>query len=350
MTTLIDLVYASPLFFLILFIGLQRFEKRRLINGIVFNFFLFSALMDAALIVIRLNNETLNNIAIAAAIVVVLIVMFFYLFGIVLLLWNAYIVWKKESHTLSNMLTLLIALAIIGSFFIPIITRLLHIPADVKLFVSTIVSVFLLYIPLFFYLYLTSLIIYQFNRPRYQQDYIIVLGSGLIDGQFVPPLLASRINRAIQFYDKQVKKGRPAPKLVFSGGQGPDEKLPESVAMQRYAIEQGIPIKDTLTEEKSVNTLQNMQFSKDIIMADTTKTNPKIIFATNNYHTFRAGLFAKQARLKADGIGAKTSRYFLPNAIIREFIAILKMKQHQFILVAIASVAFAALTVLLNHM
>lgn len=102
--------------------------------------------MDAALIVIRLNNETLNNIAIAAAIVVVLIVMFFYLFGIVLLLWNAYIVWKKESHTLSNMLTLLIALAIIGSFFIPIITRLLHIPADVKLFVSTIVSVFLLYI------------------------------------------------------------------------------------------------------------------------------------------------------------------------------------------------------------
>ncbi|WP_241231934.1 hypothetical protein [Latilactobacillus curvatus] len=76
MTTLIDLVYASPLFFLILFIGLQRFEKRQLINGIVFNFFLFSALMDAALIVIRLNNETLNNIAIAAAIVVVLIVMF----------------------------------------------------------------------------------------------------------------------------------------------------------------------------------------------------------------------------------------------------------------------------------
>ncbi len=103
MTTLIDLVYASPLFFLILFIGLQRFEKRRLINGIVFNFFLFSALMDAALIVIRLNNETLNNIAIAAAIVVVLIVMFFYLFGIVLLLWNAYIVWKKrKSHVIQH--------------------------------------------------------------------------------------------------------------------------------------------------------------------------------------------------------------------------------------------------------
>lgn len=216
--------------------------------------------MDAALIVIRLNNETLNNIAIVA----VLIVMFFYLFGIVLLLWNAYIVWKKESHTLSNMLTLLIALAIIGSFFIPIITRLLHIPADVKLFFSTIVSVFLLYIPLFFYLYLTSLIIYQFNRPRYQQDYIIVLGSGLIDGQFVPPLLASRINRAIRFYDKQVKKGRPAPKLVFSGGQGPDEKLPESVAMQRYAIEQGIPIKDTLTEEKSVKLYKTCNFQKTL--------------------------------------------------------------------------------------
>ncbi|KRM24497.1 hypothetical protein FC90_GL000202 [Latilactobacillus graminis DSM 20719] len=305
--------------------------------------------MAAGLMIVRLNNPTLNYMTIALSIVTTLIFIFLYLFGFALLLWNAYVVWQKESHTLANMLTLFIGLAIIDSFFIPTITRLLHIPTDVNRFLGTIISVFLLYLPIFFYLYLSSLFIYQFNRPRYRQDYIIVLGSGLIDGERVSPLLASRIDRAIHFYRKQVSKHRPAPKLVFSGGQGPDEKLSEAVAMQQYAIIHGIPAAQTLTEEKSLNTLQNMQFSKALIMADSNKTAPKIIFATNNYHTFRAGLFAKQAGLKADGIGAKTSHYFLPNAIIREFIAILKMKHHQFILVAITSIILAFINVLFSH-
>ncbi|MFL2063582.1 YdcF family protein [Latilactobacillus sakei] len=44
--------------------------------------------------------------------------------------------------------------------------------------------------------------------------------------------------------------------------------------MQRYAIDHGIPVEQMLTEEKSVNTLQNMQFSKQIIEADTDKDKP----------------------------------------------------------------------------
>lgn len=350
MTKLPDYFILIPIFFLLFFIFLQWQEKRRFINGIVFNFFLFSGLIEAGLIVLKLNNQTLNYIAIAGLIVAFLIFLFFYVFGFLLFLWNAYIVWKKESHTLSNMLTLFIGLGLIGLFFVPALANLLHAPQDLRIFIGTISTVFLLYIPLFFYLYLSSLIIYLFNRPRYNQDYIIVLGSGLIDGQYVPPLLASRIERAMTFYHRQVKKSRSAPKLVFSGGQGGDEKLPESVAMQRYAIDHGIPVEQTLTEEKSVNTLQNMQFSKQIIAADTDKDNPRIIFSTNNYHTFRAGLFAKQAQLKADGIGAKTSKYFLPNATIREFIAILSMKRHQLLFVSIGSLLLAILTVLLKHL
>ncbi len=49
----------------------------------------------------------------------------------------------------------------------------------------------------------------------------------------------------------------------------------------------------------------------------------RAIFTSNNYHIFRAGLYAKQAGLKADGIGAKTAFYYLPNAFLREYIAIL---------------------------
>lgn len=37
----------------------------------------------------------------------------------------------------------------------------------------------------------------------------------------------------------------------MSGGQGPDELLPESVAMKMYALTQGIPDDDILVEAHS---------------------------------------------------------------------------------------------------
>ena len=62
-----------------------------------------------------------------------------------------------------------------------------------------------------------------------------MLGSGLINDK-VPPLLASRIQKAMDFYNRQAVVTTP-PTIIFSGGQGPDENLPEAEAMQRYAIE-----------------------------------------------------------------------------------------------------------------
>ena len=47
----------------------------------------------------------------------------------------------------------------------------------------------------------------------------------------------------------------------------------------------------------------------------------KCIYATSNYHLLRAGIYARKAGLKINGIGAKTAFYFLPNAILREYIA-----------------------------
>lgn len=102
-----------------------------------------------------------------------------------------------------------------------------------------------------FYNFLTVSTLYQFNQPRYTQDYIVVLGSGLINGEIVPPLLQARINKAIQFYKAQNRATLNPPKIVMSGGQGPDELLPESVAMKMYALTQGIPDDDILVEAHS---------------------------------------------------------------------------------------------------
>ncbi|MFR3733884.1 MAG: YdcF family protein [Enterococcus sp.] len=90
-----------------------------------------------------------------------------------------------------------------------------------------------------FWNFLSISLIYQLNKPKYNQDFVIVLGAGLIGGEKVTPLLAKRIDRAIQFYREQSEKTLSPPQLLMSGGQGPDEKVPESQAMREYALEQG---------------------------------------------------------------------------------------------------------------
>ncbi|WP_337692583.1 YdcF family protein [Companilactobacillus halodurans] len=182
----------------------------------------------------------------------------------------------------------------------------------------------------------------------------MVLGAGLINGDTVSTLLGNRIDAAIKFANKQIKKGRPAPKIVFSGGQGPDEKLSEAQAMADYAIAHGWDKDLVILEDKSRNTLQNMQFSKAIIQNDYGQNNAYIKFFSNNYHIFRAGLYAKMAGIAANGIGAATKFYFLPNALIREFVAVFLMnkKRHLIVigLIMVLTLLLVAVTIYTNIM
>jgi uncharacterized SAM-binding protein YcdF (DUF218 family) len=150
-------------------------------------------------------------------------------------------------------------------------------------------------------------------------DYIIILGSG-IRSEEVPPLLKSRLDKGIEYYHKN-----PRAKFVVSGGQGPDEPVSEAFAMRKYLQSQHIPDERILFEDQSTTTYENMFFSKKIIDDDWSDVNsaPSIIFSTNNYHVLRGSLYAQRVKLKAEGVGAPTALYFLPTALIREYIALL---------------------------
>ena len=143
-------------------------------------------------------------------------------------------------------------------------------------------------------------------------NYVVVLGAGLI-GKKVTPLLASRIDRGIEIYHKN-----PGSKLIMSGGQGPDEEIPESHAMAAYAEEHGVPKSDIIIEDRSKTTNQNLKFSHQLMQPDST-----FCIVTNSYHVYRALVLAKRQGLKCIGYGAKTKWYFTLNAFIREFIAYL---------------------------
>lgn len=173
-----------------------------------------------------------------------------------------------------------------------------------------------------------------------------MLGSGLINGSELSPLLKSRVDVALDFAHKQISKNGKHPLLIMSGGQGPDESIPESKAMCDYAITTGYPKDLIVAEDQSKNTYQNMAYSKEILKQQKIPLHQGI-FATSDYHVFRAAGYARLAGQNIDGIGARTNRYFIWNALLREYVAIL-MNHKKFHSISIAIIVTIAISATIN--
>ena len=179
------------------------------------------------------------------------------------------------------------------------------------------------------------------HEPKYNQDFIIILGCKIGSDGKPLPLLRGRIDRAIAFYRRQLEETGKQACFIPSGGQGGDEVMSEAECMKNYLVEQGIDESIIYPETRSTTTLENMRFSKQI--ADEHKENANILFSTTNYHVFRSGTFAAKAGMRADGVGAKTKWYFWPNAQIREFIGLLVSEWKVNLLILLSIVAVSTL-------
>jgi len=168
--------------------------------------------------------------------------------------------------------------------------------------------------------------------PKYDKDFIIILGCSIDKKGGLRPLLKGRANRAIRYaWEQEIATGRPV-KYVPSGGQGPDEIMSEGSAMELYLLVHGAEPDEIFPEKESKNTYENFLYSGRIIK----EINPdaKVCFATTNYHMFRSGMLARKAGLDAEGISSKTKWYFWPNGFVREFFGIVNMKRREHLMVA----------------
>ena len=165
--------------------------------------------------------------------------------------------------------------------------------------------------------------------PRFDQDFIIILGSKIKKDGTLTPLLQARVDKAIEFGVKQFKEKRKKIIYIPSGGQGSDETMAEAIAIKNYLISKGVKENQIIVEDKSTSTIENMRFSKNII--EEINKDAKVSFATTNYHVFRSGVIANEQGLECEGIGSKTKWYFYTNALIREFIANLVQERRKHI-------------------
>ncbi len=198
--------------------------------------------------------------------------------------------------------------------------------------------------------------------PPMDRDYMIILGCGIRADGTPTPLLQGRLNKAIEFYYRQLNETGKELRFVVSGGQGSDEKISESDCMRRYLLQHGIRPEQIMTEDRSTDTAENMRFSRDLILKDLGLEDKdhvntphdltpisRVAFSTTNYHCFRSGLLARRVKMRALGIGAPTRWYFWPNASVREFVGLLtahRLKQ-ALILVSII-LAYTGMTLLVH--
>lgn len=305
-------------------------EPRQFRNAL----FLFAALAwSSILLVLRLNNFILGLILVTLVLLTPFLTIGF-------LLINTIVVVKNNGFSLTSMLPFLMAGFLVLLIASPTIVN--YFDPDVRHIIVFVLGLFTLEGLWFSFTFMALLFyswVYRLLPRRRQYDYIIIHGAGL-DGPRPTPLLAGRIDKALELWKKQHQHG----KFVVSGGQGADEIVSEAQAMRDYLLEKGVPAAAILMEDKSTTTWENLKNSLAVIRADRTSAAADdapaggsvtsndapadseftTAVVTSDFHVFRCAEYAHNLGIKADGIGSHTKGWYWPTAFIREFIAITK--------------------------
>ena len=290
-------------------------DRRSFSNAVLLGLALTLAALGIAAWLVRLHTVTAR----LALLAVFLLVALGPILVAVYLIHNGLTMTRRESPRPGNLLSLGAGLAIIA--VIGLVAAAQRTGSDELTLSSVIVVLLSGYVSFLF----VSYVIYAFGYgqlpvPR-NADFVIVLGSGLLGGGRVPPLLASRLDRGRVVFETIAGRGS-RPMLIVSGGKGSDEQIPEAEAMARYLTEGGFPADRIIREDQSRTTEENLINSKAIMDRLRPVPRPRCVIVTSNFHAFRAAMLARRLRIDGQATGARVVGYYLPNAAIREFGAV----------------------------
>lgn len=150
---------------------------------------------------------------------------------------------------------------------------------------------------------------------RGDEDAVIVLGAA-VHGRELSNTLVGRLEVAVRCH-----RGNPDAVVVVSGGQGPQEDLPEAVAMRQYLIDRGVPDELIVVEDRSTSTEENFANSK-ALLDRRLPPGYLVVFVTDEFHVYRAGGIAADAGLVAHHASSRTPWYFWAANYLRETVAV----------------------------
>lgn len=95
-------------------------------------------------------------------------------------------------------------------------------------------------------------------------------------------LLRDRLDKALDYLEDH-----PDVTVVVSGGQGPDEHISEARAMYDYLVEHGVNSEQILLEDRSQNTVQNLEYSMELLAEEGYDVTDDMIVVSNGFHLTR---------------------------------------------------------------
>ena len=152
-----------------------------------------------------------------------------------------------------------------------------------------------------------------------EKTVILVYGAGL-EGERPGKALQKRLNTAYELYE-----GCPDALIIVSGGQGDNEVRPEAEAMKEYLVEKGIPEEQIIEEDKSRNTIQNIQYSFEII-DEMELLDYTVVSVSNAFHIPRIILLCeKYGRQSAPALAPDPDSRFIFATLVREYMSYTKL-------------------------
>ena len=154
-------------------------------------------------------------------------------------------------------------------------------------------------------------------RPAPKNATVIVLGAAVY-GETPCLMLTQRLDAAARYLD-----ANPDAACILSGGQGPGETMTEGEAMSVWLEAKGIDPSRIIVEDKATSTMENLEFSFELIRAAGGEPDGNCAIVTSEYHLCRAKLMAADLGVRAWGVAGHTSwPTLMLNYFIREAFAV----------------------------
>ena len=145
------------------------------------------------------------------------------------------------------------------------------------------------------------------------KKYLVVLGAA-VNGEAPSRSLLYRLNGTLEFMNTY-----PQSVAIVSGGQGDGEDITEAECMYLWLTERGIAPERIIKEPRATSTMENLQYSYEIIRSMGDDPAGNVTIASSSYHLCRAKMMSENMGVTASGYACATGNPMLTaNFFIRE--------------------------------
>ena len=152
------------------------------------------------------------------------------------------------------------------------------------------------------------------QKPLEQVNCVMILGCQ-VRGNEPGNELLNRMNTALPLIEANL--GCP---VIVTGGQGRGEYITEADCMKQWLISQGVEESRIYTECESHSTATNFANAAPIL--EELGISDGIAVVTNDFHQYRADIYARRLGLETGHYSAPTRALVFPNYLIRELAAL----------------------------